>query len=300
MKFESVDADDPKQIAALVKDPHWVFEQKMDGTRGMAVITDSRPVWWPGRGGRGALAHTAATQHLPHINAALSRIVGQTPGEVVFDGEIMTETGEFHVFDCPYMRFGGVEVIQPTDAFWRRRTALDAPDLAGLLTDSPVKVVAQARTAREKQTLIERVFERGGEGVMAKDTRASYTPGSRTSSAVKIKFVKTADVVVIAQTRTPTNSIELGVVATPPSASSPRRVNVGGLWLQKVGACSGIGRPDLESGQVIEIKYLYWTGGSVYQPRFTRIRTDKAPDECFIDQFRPYSRRAVSFDAEGE
>jgi len=270
------------KVDRLAANPDWVFEQKMDGTRGMAVITHDRPVWWPGRGGRGALAHTAATQHLPAINAAIQKIVGGTPALMVLDGEIMTGTGEYHVWDIPYLRINTVEVIRNEDTWAARHAALEELDKQGVLADSPVKIVRVARTAEEKAALLDAVAREGGEGLVAKHVKSVYKPGERTEAAVKIKFVKTADVIVLRQTRQPTNSIEFGVMGPD------------GTSIVKVGACSGIGRPTLEPGQVIEIEYLYFTDGKVvYQPRMKQIRTDKEAIDCDLRQFRSYSRRAV-------
>jgi ATP-dependent DNA ligase len=270
-------------VDKFAKDDRWVFEQKMDGTRGLAVVTHDRPVWWPGRGGRGALAHSAAVQHLPKINPVLQRVIGGTPGEIVFDGEIITGTGEFHVWDVPYMRIGGVEVIQPTDGWARRHAALEAPDLIEMLDGTPVKIVRVARGWRDKAALLDAVAAEGGEGIMAKHVNGDYQPGVRVEHTRKVKFVKTADVVVMQVNRPDPQhgSATLGVVS-PTGA------------IIKVGACSLIGKPVVAPGDVIEVEFLYFTDGKqLYQPRMKRVRTDKQPQDCDLTQFRSYSRRAV-------
>jgi ATP-dependent DNA ligase len=269
-------------VDRLTKDDQWVFEQKLDGTRGMAVVTHDRPVWWPGRGGRGALAHSAATQHLPRINPVLQKIVGGTPGMIVLDGEIIVGTGEYHIFDVPYMRFGGVEIIQNTDTFAARRSALDAPDLVKLLAGTPVKIVRQAKGWRDKAALLDAVAVEGGEGIMAKHLKGRYEPGVRTKAAVKIKFVKTAEVVVTSVRKPDPQHGSCGFAV----------LNGQGEFVQ-VGGCSLIGKPEVEVGTVIEVAYLYWTGSSLYQPRMIKVRKDRLIADCTIDQFRPYSRRAV-------
>lgn len=281
MKFTEVEGDPARYIT----DDSWVMEQKMDGTRGLAVVRHDRPVWWPGRGGRGALAHTAATQHIPAINPVLKRIVGDTPGEAVFDGEIIVGTGEYHLFDVPYVRFGA-EVIQPTDPFSRRRRVLEALDLLDLIAGTPVKVVRQARTTREKGDLIKDVETAGGEGVMLKRVDSLYLPGIRTKSQLKFKFVKTADVVVLSVNRPDAKhgSCTFGVFS---------EVVKDGGTLVVVGGCSLIGKPEVKVGDVIEVNYLYWTGSSLYQPRMTRVRDDKPAVDCLLSQFPAYSRRAV-------
>lgn len=270
-------------VDKLAKDDRWVFEQKLDGTRGLAVVAHDKPVWWPGRGGRGALAHSAATQHFGKINPVLQRIVGGTPGMIVLDGEIITGTGEYHIWDVPYMRFGGVEIIRNEDTWERRHAALDAPDLIEMLSGTPVKIVRTARGWRDKAALLDAVALEGGEGLVAKHTAGHYEPGKRVDHTVKIKFVKTADVIVLEVNR-----------PDPQHGSCTLGVSLGnGGGIQKVGGTSLIGKPEVKPGDVIEIAYLYWTGSSVYQPRMLKVRDDKRPEDTGLAQFRPYSRRAV-------
>jgi ATP-dependent DNA ligase len=308
MKFNSADEKDTKK---LVWDDNWVFEQKMDGTRGLAVVghnpvAPSR-VWWPGRGGRGALAHTAATQHLPAINPVLQRVLGSTPGLIVFDGEIMNTPddpsthGQFHVFDVPYMRFGGVEVVRSEDSWERRHVALDAPDLHDLFSNTPVKIVRTARGQADKRALLNAVRDNGGEGVMAKNVHGRYLPGARSDAALKLKFVKTADVIVTSVNRPDARhgSCTFGVYGPPHQASDSWWViatTPAGekLFLIPVGSTSLIGKPEVQVGDVIEVAYLYRTdSGQLYQPRMMRVRTDKASVDCDVSQFRAYSRRVV-------
>lgn len=291
-----------RSVELMIRSDRWVFEQKMDGTRGLVVVSDANPfspaakprVWWPGRGGRGALAHTAATQHFPAINPVLQRILATTPGELVFDGEIINNPGgphhgEFHVFDCPYMRIGGVEVIRNEDSWAARHRALEAPDLLRLVSNTPVKVVRTARTPHEKAALLQAVIDEGGEGVMAKNVGGAYRPGERVGldNSAKIKLVKTADVVVLTVNKPDPQhgSCTFGVVAPGQAGAT--------AGYRQIGGCSLIGKPPVSPGDVIEVNYLYWTGSSLYQPRLVRLRPDKAPDECSIDQFRSYSRRVV-------
>ena len=66
------------------------------------------------------------------------------------------------------------------------------------------------------------------------------------------------------------------------------------LPILPVGRCSVIGKPHVEPGDVIEVAYLYRAAtGGLIQPRMTRIRHDKSPRECGIDQFVSYSREIV-------
>lgn len=300
------------QISDLIRDDNVVFEQKFDGTRVMAVVKHGEPVRFLGSGGK-VMSHTATTQHLPALRATLEAMVGNTPGELVLDGEVMQATGEYHLFDVPYARFGGMEVIRPEETYAWRRNWLNATDLQELIAPTRVKVTAQATNRRQKAALLEAVREAGGEGVMAKHINHPYLPGGRSTQAVKLKFVKTADVVVTAVDRPDAKhgSFKLGAVLNAaeleqrggtavfadPKSGIEKRFD--GLAVLDVGGASAIGKDtSIEVGDVVEVAYLYWTGEALYQPRVVKKRTDKMPAECTIDQFPAYSRATINLDKE--
>jgi ATP-dependent DNA ligase len=285
-------------IDSLIASPHHVLEQKMDGTRTLVVIREGK-VQFLGQNGR-ALSHTAAMQHFAALSVPLGKLMAVAdPGELVLDGEILTGTGELYLFDLPYWRSGGLELVQPTDAYSRRRAHLHSVGQA--LAQDPlnerVKVVRSVETPHEKRALWEAVNHLGAEGVMVKHIDAPYEPGARTKSGLKVKLVKTADVVVIGVNRPDPKhgSFALGIPVekgtTPPAGIG--MVTVEGQTYMQVGGCSAIGKPETQIGDVIEVAYLYWTGSSLYQPRMLRVRTDKSGPECDLAQFPAYSREAL-------
>lgn len=269
MLYEEI--SDPAKVRALLDDPSIVAEQKMDGMR---VLSH-----WTGEGfefaqrGGGPIGFHAGKQHLMKLEQALWPVFHRhevKPNRLVLDGELMIGTGEYRVFD----------LIDPdflSQSYWSRRDALE------FLIDRPlemVEVVEMARSTREKDALLHRVLEGGGEGVMLKHLDKGYEPGKKVKHSVKVKFVKAADMIILEVNRPDPKhgSASLGVW----DHSSGRILNVG--------ACSLIGKPVVKPGDVVEINYLYWTGSSIYQPRMTRVRPDKDAWECSIDQFQPYSR----------
>jgi len=262
-------------VERFVADDEWAFEQKMDGTRGLAVITSAN-VWWPGYNGRGSLAHTAATQHWPRINPVLMRLMQGASGELVLDGEVMIETGEYRVWDVPYLRMDGVEHVRPTDPFHERRKAL-----LGIALDftDPVALIPQARGRWEKKAMLERVHAGGGEGLMAKRLDSAYESAGRSMALQKIKFVSTADVVVTASTRSRN-------AAGRETGSFAFSVYNEAGELVPLGACSAIGKPEVAVGDVIEVKYLSYWGGALVQPRMVRVRDDKPAEACVLTQLR--------------
>lgn len=282
MTYASV--EDDSTIDDLIVNDLWVMEQKMDGTRGLAVLTHEGPQMMSRSG---PLKHTAATQWLDPIWASLAHIGKQlTPGDMlVFDGEIMIHDGRYLLFDVPHFVIQGQRIIGPDDTFARRRQVLEKLG-ADVLGVKPTTVVVQAKTADEKRAMLQRCREQGVEGVMFKNTFGVYTPGQRSKDGLKVKFVKTADVIVTLVHRErneagrEVGSIQFGVLTS--------------RGMQIIGRCSVIGKPHVEPGDVIEVAYLYWTGSTTYQPRMVRVRDDKRAEECGIDQFRPYTRQAVA------
>lgn len=302
MQFEWVDYRDTAQIDAMLDDPQWLIEQKMDGTRAVAVLRHGLPPVFLGRHG-GPLKHTAATQHLDRITAGLAGVQDLLDdGDAIqLDGEIMIQTGQFFVFDMPMMRLAGEDAITADDPFILRRLAIETTLIVAPADSDVVRPVPGA--ADNKRAMFHRCERAGVEGVMFKHADGKYLHGQRSKDVLKVKFVKTADVVVTAVDRRRNDagrevgSIEFGVMAPfegEMTVDQQQAVTLlRRLPILPVGRCSVIGKPHVERGDVIEVAYLYWTGGTTYQPRMMRIRDDKPVVDCTADQFRPYSREAV-------
>jgi hypothetical protein len=149
-------------------------------------------------------------------------------------------------------------------AYVLRRQLLDGPVGEWLDSLPSVAVVSQARTEDEKVALIEAVTASGGEGFMLKWLSGEYTPGRRSESVLKVKFVHTADCVVLHWQRGPgTGSAELGCYDEAGQ-------------MVRVGACSLIGKPAVVSGDVVEVAFSHYRGAMI-QPRMVKVREDKRP-----------------------
>jgi ATP-dependent DNA ligase len=273
------------EVESLIEDDAWIFEQKFDGTRGLCVVNENG-VWWPAANGVGKLSHTAATQHFATLDPILSKLMEGTEfGEIVLDGEIMIETGEYHVWDIVFWKDGNVLIVSPMYSDFETRRKLLESLYKRLPPDGPVKLVRQAVGSKEKLDLWNAVKVGGGEGVMAKRLDSNYDLGKRVKHSVKLKFVKTADVIVLEVNRPDLKhgNFVLGVYDEDSEYGH----------VLCIGSCSAIGKdPDVKVGDVIEVAYLYWTGESMYQPRMVRVRDDKLPTACLISQFPEYYRTA--------
>jgi ATP-dependent DNA ligase len=96
---------------------------------------------------------------------------------------------------------------------------------------------------------------------------------------LKAKFTKTADVVVHEVRPEGRNNCTFRLF------NNGRPV--------PAGSCSLEARPNVRPGDVIEVRYLYASDeGLLYQPTMLRIRTDKSPGECTVDQLQ-YTDRSI-------
>jgi bifunctional non-homologous end joining protein LigD len=248
--------EEAKDVTALVLDDGWVLEQKLDGVRTMVHVLDG-VVHFRGPMDE-AITFAAAAQWFEALRPALERL----PHGAVLDAELLIETGELWAFDLPYLPGW----IKPTDELAQRRNILE--HLIPLMDSPLVRLVPQAVGTDEKVALLKAVEAAGAEGVVLKRLAAGYQVGQRTRNVLKHKFVKTMDVVITGRDNGGKNA-ELSLVRDGE--------------LVVIGACSMIGKPDLQVGDVAEVAYLYLADPNdprLYQPRLMRERPDKRPSEC--------------------
>lgn len=248
-------------LETVVTGTGYVLEQKLDGDR-VLLDTTSGSLFPRTRDGR------LYTKGLPS-NLLGYAVANNLPAGLVIDGELVgSGRGRiFWAFDLP------VAPEVTGEPLHVRRAALEALRDAGVL--GPIRVVPQARTIDEKHDLARIAITEGFEGVMAKLVDSRYNPGGRTRDWLKIKFTKTADVVVMPKKKDDGhNSAAYGVY------DGDRLVEVGRASLNGKEK-----RYTINEDDVLEVKYLYvGANGRLYQPRILRKRSDKRPEECTIDQ----------------
>lgn len=249
MRYHSAPVED---IGKYIDDDEWFMEQKLDGVRCMVTVDEA---------GNVSFSTQAGTKHHEAIADELGALCQMT-----VDGELMG-VGNLWLFDITMLNgndLGGMPYEQ------RRRL------LSALASECDhVNAVPVACSREEKADLWERVVKSGGEGVIVKRSDAGYLPGSRTRSMLKVKITHTVDCIVTGFDRA-TGSALLSVVDA--------RLLVDRLV--DIGKVSTHAFPEaLSIGNIVEVRCLYATDEPrLYQPHLLRIRHDKKPDQCGIEQ----------------
>lgn len=251
-------------LERFIDDDSWVMEQKLDGHRVLLMS--------PGQD----MPPTAITRNGSIYSRRLPKAIQDfrfPSGDWVLDGELVD--GTFWAFDLPMSPI--IQRSAPTVfSLSMRRQGLEAL-LDGI--KHPFKLVPQARTREEKIALAQKAIVQNLEGLMLKKVDSPYRSGGRTPEWLKLKFVSTADCIVLAVRDDGKDSVRLGMCVDGDLTRG-----------RDVGRASLIGkekRGKIEVGDVLEVRYLYvGAGGRLYQPTILRKRDDKRPDECTIDQMK--------------
>jgi len=257
----------------FIKDDSWVMEQKLDGHRLLQLS--------PGMN----LPPTAITRNGSIYTRKLPRAIQDfrfPEGEWALDGELVDST--YWVFDIPREP---LNAIGAGEGGWDKPLVL-AERRAVLETflsavPSPFRIVPQAKTVDEKIKLASKALGECYEGLLLKKADSPYRSGGRTEEWLKVKFVSTADCVVLDVRDDGKDSARLGLVD--------------GVTLVDVGRASLIGkekRGEIRPGDVVEVRYLYTgAGGRLYQPTILRLRDDKTPPECSIAQLKHVNKEVL-------
>lgn len=136
-----------------------------------------------------------------------------------------------------------------------------------------IKVCKTITGARAKAQFLVDKMEEAAEGVAFKKLDAIFIPG-KNGQHKKLKFWKSLDCVVMAYSPKQHNSVEVGLYL--PDGK-----------LHRICGVSLNGKPNAKIGDVLEIDYLYGTRRlEVVQPNLVRVRDDKKPAQCTIDQIQ--------------
>lgn len=243
----------------------WGFQQKIDGEH-LVIHVDEGVVTYSNRKG----------EMIPRPRGLDMSMLDKMDGRWAFDGEYLDR--HFFCFDLPLAPVGGWE----EQGYLARVNVLNGLVEQGVFpaqfTVLPLHVEGGAKLLLMKQCVAI-----NAEGIVAKKLDAPYRFGVRSYNTLKAKLWTSADVVIS----------EVGVEG---KLSVALQVYHQGQPLD-VGSCKVKDEhfmATLSVGQVIEVKYLYATQKhKLYQPSFLKIRTDKGPEECTLDQLKPVNKQVL-------
>ncbi|MBW2736749.1 MAG: WGR domain-containing protein [Deltaproteobacteria bacterium] len=180
--------DEDTEVQRLIADDGVVAQQKFDGMRILAHVYDDRVVT-TNRGGE-----------LTGLDRRLAAPLSALGAGSIIDGEMVAgragDAPTYWVFDL--LASGGEDLRE--DEYLVRYSWLKLRIGASADEDKEtIRVVPMAQTADEKRTLVARLRGIDAEGVVFKRADACYRPGRPASGGdqLKVKFVKTADVVIV-------------------------------------------------------------------------------------------------------
>jgi bifunctional non-homologous end joining protein LigD len=273
--------DEASEVERLIGDDGLVAQQKFDGVRVLVHV---------GKGGE-----LVATNRGGEVTTLDRRLVaplcGLGAGSVV-DGEVVAgrdgATPTFWAFDLLF----SVGVDLREDEYLVRYGWLKLrAGAAAADEDNPINIVPTAHTADDKRALVARLRGLDAEGAVFKRADAAYRQGRPASGGdqLKVKFVKTADVVITENAGNAYRMAVMGQGGAPQDVGKVFSGTTNELRAQLDEALVAGERP------VAEVRYLYATETSqLFQPVFVRLRDDKAPEECLLSQLRYTDKHAVA------
>lgn len=260
-----------KDLNQYVNDDEWVMEQKLDGDRLLIHIENGAPQAMSRRG-------EPYTKHVP--DQILADCSGpQWEGEWVLDGELLD--GTYFIFDLPHVVRNGEQFIGDRSPWSARHFLLT--QLFAAWKPVNCQLVFTATSLADKAQLVHDVVTQDGEGVMVKHAENRYLPG-RSDKMLKAKFTSTLEAFILQVGRGGKRSISVGLYNDKGDVVDVGNVTMSDRNLERVSV-----------GNVVEVRYLYCGAGNrLYQPAYIKIRDDKTPAECTMDQLK-FVNKAVLY-----
>jgi bifunctional non-homologous end joining protein LigD len=228
---------------------HWGMQQKVDGFRMLLACGDS------------IKTYNRKGDHLDCPQAIIDYFSIFTT-HWVFDGELLGEV--YYVFDLLEIPTGDIRA-------WPLSRRYEMLQMLSNKFDNNIVQVLPLFTV-DKESAMNTLIESKAEGVVFKRLDAEYI-GKKTNSQLKYKFIKQVDCVILDRNINSKDNFLLGMF--------------NGIDFIEVGKCSALtgDGPQATVGSVIQVDILYVTKGNrLYQPVKPKLRFDKEPVECTIDQ----------------
>jgi bifunctional non-homologous end joining protein LigD len=287
----------------IVEGPEWVFEEKYDGIRAVALREKGRVTIW-------SRTLQDLTGGFPHVVTKIGALDG---GDITLDGELVAldakGVSRFQLLQRRAMAGGTPTRYAVFDLLEENGRPLLARPLAErraalerLMGGQDGPLFVSRRLVRDGKAAYREAKRRGWEGIIAKDESSPYEPGIRSRYWRKVKVRKESEFVIGGYTAPKGSRQHLGALLvglydgqklryvgkvgtgytqetldtlatklerfrtqTPSFDPAPRMKDA--TWV----------RPNL----VAQLIYAEWTAdGKLRQPAFLGLRTDKSPTEC--------------------
>lgn len=253
-------------------DTGWSAEVKLDGMR-LFTVMDDHPCWYS----RSGLSYDYPW--MQDIDLPKGTILD---GELVPSGEV-SQYAQGGGVDMDYVLFDILAIgdMNLCNHSWIERRKLLEP-IVMKLAHPRIKTTRLLGTPN--WALAKRLMDEGIEGVMLKRLASTYQPGKRSWDWLKHKRVITYDVVLI--------DMEGECTSEDHKTRGWKNIRYGyadrkGSFVV-AGSLGVTGLPtDLSPmlGKVAEIKgYARGKNGAIRHPKYIKMREDKLPEECTLDE----------------
>ncbi|TMG56821.1 MAG: ATP-dependent DNA ligase [Chloroflexi bacterium] len=290
--------------ADIVEGPEWVFEEKYDGIRALAVRKQGRPV------GLWSRMLQDLTAGFPHVAAAVAAL---PDGDLMLDGELVA-LDENGVSRFQLLQRRGTAGASPTRyavfdllvlegrSIASRALAERRTELERLVPHASGPLFLSRRLVRDGKAAYREAKRAGWEGIIAKDERSPYEPNARSTAWRKVKVRKESEFVIGGFTPPKGGREHLGALLVGLYRGRTLRFvgKVGtGFTRDTLGALAAklervrtdrapfdpapriAGATWVRPKLVAQLAYAEWTADDkLRQPAFLGLRTDKDPSEC--------------------
>jgi len=257
-------------VESALVDLAWAAQYKYDGDRVVIEVTNGE-IRVLNRQGEEKTRNVGPAHLLP--------FTALHTGRWVFDGEVVGRT--LVLFDIASASDGVSTWVTEKTQFQIRyqvlaiiSAALGIFESTSAPDDAPVVIAPVAFKRVEKEQFLEIAIAEQREGIILRHLDGAYEPGRRSSTVIKHKLIKDADVIIT------------DLHNTKQSATLSVHDEHGNLI--EVGAASTIGKGLVSIGDVWVVTFLYVTDPShprLFQPRLVNSRADKTGSDCLISQF---------------
>lgn len=247
-----------QELDAYFSDPGWWMQEKKNGKH-LLVLKDGQKV--VGINKKGLSVGIPETIHTQSLTIKENLIIdGEAIGDRIFAHDLLLLSGQ----DLRCMKF--------------KERLLILEQLIQKLPGNTFSIIETAKTRSEKIHLFDRLKSDKKEGVVFKNSDATYAAGRPTvgGNLLKFKFYETASFIVT-KIHNDRRSVAIGLNHEGQLTSS------GNVTLP-------LNRAIPEIGDVVEVRYLYAfkESGSLHQPVFLGVRDDIDAKECTTKQLKYY------------